>query len=146
MNIHEIQLMGDATNGKAVFDSNEYLENITFGIKGEQFYLSQKLLSQNAKAQLAALANFLGGLIPWLPQEEADAVLYMSDQYMLHVAKDGEYIRFSVHGHESLYWDHQEFEEDSTVLGALAGAMITNCHSYRVTAASNKLGARHGSI
>ena len=114
-------------------ESDDAITQITFqdGDHVEVASINAVDLQKDAKT---AWSDFVGRLAVEFDDIEGygpEAVFYIAgeEECTLHIAENGEYIRFVDNGEETLYYDHAEFEEHdeaaSQVLGAIASSLMS---------------------
>jgi hypothetical protein len=112
---------GEDDLSKMVFEDGDHDEVATLKVED---------LQSDAREALSHFVEELSVTFEEIEGYGSEAVFYLGgeEDYTLHIAEDGEYIRFVHQGEETLYYDHLEFEESdesaSQVLGAIAASMM----------------------
>lgn len=83
-----------------------------------EFTLTASALKQNALEAIAAIPTAFG------VTEGEEMLIELDDDYSMHIALDGNHIRFTQGEEELVYWVCDELQEESEiVMGAIGGYM-----------------------
>tara|TARA_B100000809_G_scaffold247039_1_gene275635 strand:+ start:132 stop:521 length:390 start_codon:yes stop_codon:yes gene_type:complete len=112
---------GEEALSKIVFEDGDHEEVATLKVED---------LQSDAKEALSQFAIALSVTFEEVQGYGSEAIFWIGgeEDYTLHIAEDGEYIRFVHQDEETLYYDCLEFEESDEsahqVLGSIAASFM----------------------